>query len=825
MTMLATSTRGDLRRYRNLLKLGTGAVAMVAASWAAPALAQSTASQLEEIIVTGTREQASVGGLIRAEQAAKARSTITQEYISSQMAGQSVLDTINLLPGVNFTNSDPYGNSGGNIRMRGFDGNRVSLQFDGIPLNDTGNYAVYTNQQLDSEVIDRVNVNLGSTDVDSPTGSATGGTINYVTRLPSDTPDATGSVAIGSFAYRRVFASADTGELGPYKTKSFIAASYTDYNKFKGPGELEKKQVNGRIYQPLKGDDFVSLAFHYNENRNTFYRNISRAQFNQGIEDYDYNPKYITPTVTPGTVDVDAGANGDYYEFNTNPSNTGNIRAQSKFSLSDSVTLTFDPYIQYTLANGGGTSVIYENDWRLIGGANGTAIAKGVDLNGDCTGVIGGIIPLGSSCEIDQVRLYRPNNTNTWRPGLTSSVLWEINDNHRLRFGYTLDYGRHRQTGEYTYISADGQPNNLFGGKEGTQVIGANGLAMRGRDRYSVAELNQLSAEYTGKFLDERLRLTAGVRAPFFKRELNQFCYTVQTLGTSNSPFRTNSGDLNSNQYCAASVPTTASGIILQPYSATKKYDDVLPNLSVAFKPAEDHLVYASYAEGISLPRTDSLYGLSLPDADPETTKTVDVGYRYQSGIVIGSVSAYYTRYYDRIKSSYDEDLRLSLDRNIGREDMMGVDAEVGVEPIDNLTLYLSTSYIDTEVKENIDTGAGTVALTKGKEESETPKWTVSTRAQYKLYDFTFGAQMKYVGKRWTNDVNTEYTPSYTVVDLDLRYDLDSVLGTEGSSFQINVKNVFDRFYMNNISTAISGTRTASVGAPRTVQGSLRLSF
>ena len=87
---------------------------------------------------------------------------------------------------INFTNSDPYGTAGGNLRIRGFDGSRVSVTFDGVPLNDSGNYALFTNQMLDSELIDRVDVNLGTTDVDSPTASATGGTVAYRTKRPED---------------------------------------------------------------------------------------------------------------------------------------------------------------------------------------------------------------------------------------------------------------------------------------------------------------------------------------------------------------------------------------------------------------------------------------------------------------------------------------------------------------------------------------------------------------------------------------------------------------------------------------------------------------
>ena len=50
--------------------------------------------------------------------------------------------------------------------------------------NDTGNYAIFSNQLLDPEIIEQVNVSLGSTDVDSPTASATGSTVNFRTRRP-----------------------------------------------------------------------------------------------------------------------------------------------------------------------------------------------------------------------------------------------------------------------------------------------------------------------------------------------------------------------------------------------------------------------------------------------------------------------------------------------------------------------------------------------------------------------------------------------------------------------------------------------------------------
>ena len=85
---------------------------------------------------------------------------------------------------MSFQNNDAYGNAGGTLSVRGFDSTRVSYTLDGIQLNDSGNYSIYSNFSIDPELIEQVNVALGSTDVDSPTASAVGGTINQRTRDP-----------------------------------------------------------------------------------------------------------------------------------------------------------------------------------------------------------------------------------------------------------------------------------------------------------------------------------------------------------------------------------------------------------------------------------------------------------------------------------------------------------------------------------------------------------------------------------------------------------------------------------------------------------------
>src|SRR4051794_21459400 len=199
--------------------------------------AQSTGTVTteEQIVITGARSR-NVGGL-QVPDTTKAKAVISQELISRQQPGQTILNVVNLVPSVNFTNSDPYGSSGGNIRIRGFDGNRISLTFDGVPLNDSGNYAIFSNQQLDPELIEQVNVGLGVTDVDSPTASAAGGTVNYRTIVPSNTMGARLSGSVGDFNYYRLFGMVQTGTFTSFGTKAWLAASHAENDKFKGPGK------------------------------------------------------------------------------------------------------------------------------------------------------------------------------------------------------------------------------------------------------------------------------------------------------------------------------------------------------------------------------------------------------------------------------------------------------------------------------------------------------------------------------------------------------------------------------------------------------------
>lgn len=826
--------------FRNTL--AAGAALLPLALLSTPAFAQSTGSVdfENEIVVTGTSAQDVAG--IQSPDTSKAKSVLGQEVIARQNPGQTILDTINLVPGVVFTNNDAYGSSGGQLTIRGFSADRISLTFDGVPLNDSGNYAIYSNQQLDPELIEQVNVNLGSTDVDSPTAAATGSTVNYRTMTPTEDFGVKVSGSAGEYSFFRIFGLVNTGEFTPFGTRAFISASSaSNDNPFNNYGRIRKKQFNGRIWQPIGSNgDFISVAGNYNENRNNFFGSVALRNdravpsgFPQSTDEREYNINYPCTIDTPqaGAQDSTNGC-GTEFDRRYNPSNTGNIRGASKFTLSDGLTLTVDPSYQYVKANGGGT-VTGREDLRNVGGTNipgfvGGRYYFGVDLNGD-----GDLL--------DQVTLLAPSQTQTHRYGVIANLRWDISDGQTVRIGYTFDRARHRQTGQVLGLQQNGEPLDVF--PVNNPLIDSTGTVMQKRDRLSYATLNQISGEYRGEWMDGSFVTTLGIRAPFFKRDLNNYCFT-----TSDSGFLDCFGqNAASNAIYAAANPTVQG-----PQRRVLKYDDILPNVGLLFKPSNRMSIFANYSKGLQVPGTDSLYNAFFfaPNTAsarpmPEKSDNFDLGVRYRTGQVQAQLSGWFTKYSDRLASAYDPVTERNVYRNLGRVDKYGIDGSIAYQPVSNLALYVFGSYLKSDIKDDVQSGVDgngdpVFAPTAGKRESGAPAYTFGGSARGTLGPVELGVTAKRTGGRYIYDTNLPVTAggvevypaktnAYWLVNLDARLSLEFLGLNDKTFFQLNVYNLFDKLYVGSYTTSLAqGTSSppfAQIGAPRTISGTLTVGF
>jgi iron complex outermembrane receptor protein len=890
----------------------------------AMAYAQSTGSQdfeEETIVITGSRTQ-EVGG-VTAPDTTKAKAALTSEVIAHQNPGQTILDTINLIPGVSFQNNDAYGSSGGTLNIRGFAADRISLTLDGVPLNDSGNYAIFSNQQVDPEVIGEVNVNLGTTDVDSPTASAAGGTVNYRTIVPRKEMGAMVSASIGEYDFHRLFGMIETGSFTPWDTRAFISASYAkNDNPFNNYGKVYKQQYNAKIYQPIgNAGDFVALAGHYNQNRNNFFGSAplrwdttrvvggvtvprivgtqanNRFPLNNDERKYLINYPCNVDAPQAGVADAPApssdprnglifspdpqanfGSCGTEFDRRYNPSNTGNIRVSSRFTVG-AFTITVDPSYQYVKANGGGT-VTGNEGLRDINPAGGTATpaqcrtTPNSATNTCVSGYLGGTPFFGRDVNgdgdtLDTVTVLAPSQTQTHRFGLIAGVRYDINDDHSVRAGYTLDHARHRQTGQVGLLDLGGEPLDVFPVNDPLGDV--TGSVLQKRDRLSYAILHQFWGEYRGQFLDNKLTVNLGLRAPFFKRDLNNFC-------AASSPTFVECFGRDDPRYATfATLNPTIQG----PQQRVFKYNKLLPNVGFTYDFMPRASVFANYAKGLSVPSTDNLYNafffapsLSAASPNPETTDNFDAGVRYRSPKIQAQLGAFFNRYSNRTASAFDPELNVSTFRNLGKVDKYGLDGYVSYQPIKQLNVYLFGSILKSEIKDDLiiaECNAAQVAAgfpgctavdvpifapTAGKRESGAAKYTFGGTVRGNMGPFELGVTAKRTGPRYVFDTNLPVhafignpaadaivfpatTPAYWLVNLDARVSLADY-GLEKSYLQFNVYNLFDQFYVggfggslnqtitrNNagVITAYSAPPFVQIGAPRTISATLVLGF
>jgi iron complex outermembrane recepter protein len=880
------------------------------------AFGQSTGSiDFEEeetnVVVTGTRSS-DVGG-VELPDTSKTRAVLNSELIQRQTPGQTVNDIINQIPGVSFQNNDPYGSGGGTLTIRGFDNTRISQTFDGVPLNDSGNYALYSNQQLDQELIEQVNVNLGSTDVDSPTAAASGSTVNYRTRLPFREFNARLQGSVGEYDFFRIFGVVDTGEFGPWETRAFFAASMAQNdNVYNNRGRIYKQQYNGRIYQPIgTNGDFISVSAHYNQNRNNFFGSVALREdvftnpvtgaagglrtvpnrFPLTDEERFYTIARCQTNQLSGPGAQVANGCGSTFDERWNPSNTGNIRIGSRFTLTDSLVLTVDPSYQYVKANGGGT-VVGQEGLRDVNPAGGTAtpnqcVGAVPPANSSCqTGYIAGIPYFGRDLNgdgdrLDTVRVLAPSQTQTHRYGVIASLRYDINDEHSVRIAYSFDRARHRQTGEVGLLRIDGV-GDYFTVNNPLADVGAH--ILQKRDRLSYAILHQIGGEYRGEFMDGRLVVNAGIRAPFFTRDLTNFCATSSVTGFVEC-FGTNATGLQQYTTFNPTVNTGTGGIqpLQGPQNRVLKYDAILPNLGFVFDITPRFSIFSNYSRGLQVPGTDNLYNsfffpANTPEAQPrpETTDNVDFGLRYRSGALVAQTSIWYTRFKDRLASSYDPELDRTVYRNLGLVDKYGIDASISYQVIPELQFYVYGSYLWSNIRDDVAAGlctatvsascpAGSVgtqllAQTGGQRESGAPTYTFGGRVQGRLGPVELGVQFKRTGPRYVNDLNLPIrqcfvtatgastgfvngvdcattataievygarAPAYNIVDLDVRVPLGWAGLSDETFFQLNITNVFDEVYVGGFggNTLDNTVPFVQIGAPRAITGTLVVGF
>ena len=164
--------------------------------------------------VTAVEESITVVGIRAGEDAPVSKRNMDREEIEALSYGQDVPKLLQYTPSITWYSDSGVGSNYSYFSMRGIQQTRINMTFDGAPLNDPAEHALYFNNFHDfTAAVDSIQIQrgVGTSTVGSP---AYGGSVNFASpgAAPSDRGDA--RVAFGSYDTARASIGYDSGLVG-----------------------------------------------------------------------------------------------------------------------------------------------------------------------------------------------------------------------------------------------------------------------------------------------------------------------------------------------------------------------------------------------------------------------------------------------------------------------------------------------------------------------------------------------------------------------------------------------------------------------------------
>lgn len=314
---------------------------------------------------------------------------VTTQGIEQQgrRAAMSVYQAIDLLPGVNSESADPTGLAveQSSVRLRGVRSMLGALTVEGVPnwgVNPIGP----RDYLYDLENFTSISVYKGATPGDIGTGvGSRGGAIVLHPKWSGEHFAARVGQALGSDNFTRTFARVESGNLGDAGTRMSAALSYSEADKWRGPGDLGPRvNANVTVSQPLGNDLDVKLWFNHNNQEQHLYRALTYAQ----IKDLSANYNLDFNRTRTGVAATDIL----YYDYNRVDSRNNDFLALITGRIDPSTTVTLKPYYsdedtyiyQGTAAGGGRVQKRVRDNERA-----GVIAELAKDFGGDVQGVLG----------------------------------------------------------------------------------------------------------------------------------------------------------------------------------------------------------------------------------------------------------------------------------------------------------------------------------------------------------------------------------------------------------------------------------------------------
>ena len=744
--------------------------------------------------------------------------------------GTSPIKSLAQLPSVNYQSADPYGSYEWAVRIsvRGFNQNQLGFTLDDIPLGDMsyGNWnGLHISRAITDENIGRIVLSQGTGALETASNSNLGGTIQFYSADPSDKRSVTVNQTFGSWNAYRTFARFESG-LMPNHTKFYLTGTYNLADKWRGHGEIGQKywQLNGKLVHYIGSKGVLSIFADVSDRREVDYQDdnevwvqklgynwdnygnwgqsIQAAYACDGVSSYPAPVNSLSSSEDP----CDAGYYGG---AGLRKDQIGGV--SYKQALTDHLTfkatgyghhddgrgLWFTPYVPtYT--------DIYTNSVSSF------------------------VSPIS-----ERTSEYQIN-----RGGVITSLAYESGKN-KLEGGFWFEGERWNLARRYYATSLASPLHSLYNFPtdpmftQWEYVFNTTVYQVHLQDQYKVNDKLALSAGF--KTVETT---TDGELSPTF---------------LSNPPILADPSLQGGLGYYAgkyAQGQLTSGKPILPQFGANYKFDK---NNEIFGDGAYNVRAYqpGGYGYGASpWNATQASYNFAVSTLKPETSWTEEAGYRYNAKQAAAQVSFFHVNFQNRLLA-FAQGSGIagyaSILGNAGGVTTNGADAAVTINLGPEFSLYNGGTWNKSTYDDNVNyySTAATCPngnppvnntctyYTKGKVNVDSPEGLYKTALDWHKSGAFAHVGADYLSTRYFTYSNDGSVPGRFLTEIGAGYKREELGALKDLKVQINATNLMNSQYYASVGTngfiysdpLSINNNTLQVGAPRTISGTLSVSF
>lgn len=744
--------------------LSTGAVLLIAQ--AAPALAQDAPKADTQEADAQPAPDASGDDILVTANSTRSVTQLAGPEIQKIMPGVAPLRAIQTLPGVTFTNADPWGNNEQNTQLfiHGFNGQQLGYTFDDLPLGDQsyGNYNGLSPQRaIISENIGRVTLATGAADLGTASTSNLGGAIDTFSSDPASTFGVRVNQTVGSYETSRTYVRLDTGDMGGGNSL-YVSGARQHARAWDFDGDQGGYQANAKfVHDDATGK--LTLWFSYSDkaepNEDAIIRGPGAAFAYQPFTrpflypDFQAALAYLTPAGAP------PAAEGQNYRNYYSAAQRTDYLAYAKYEwrISDRISWSNQGY--------------YHND--------------------DGVGIVAGPITVASLPTV--FALYLPGQDLRLTTG---------NSGYATR---TTEYSNSR----YGFLST-------LNAEIGTHQIelGAwyeHNTAEQYRRWYAL-DVNHPTTPYQRPTNPLFTQFGLGSSYDVVQLHLQDQWQIVPSL-TLQAGFKSSLQYANGRaliQPILGSLP----GVTEYPSGQINTENWFLPQIGARWDVTSSEQLFFNIQKNLRQPTTTG--GLSLwllgsqPIFDalrdvvkPETAWTYEVGIRTRRALnwgpltgIEGQINYYHVDFSDRLLAVNAAPTGsivggASIIQNVGDVKTDGFDAALTLRFGQTFSLYNALSYNKSVYQGDYQSGT-TIIPTSGRNVPGSPAWLNKTVATLNVAGFDLQAIGDYVGKRYVTYTNDQSVPSYFLLGARLAFEVPLSSGSfvKSANISLNVTNI-----------------------------------